>query len=127
VPDDAFALLLAKARAEGRQFTDAEMSCLENQTRMKQLKDLASAGRVISASVSDVLTFSDSIDVSAESQEGDDSPRRLRLTSQDAQTQRRLDNLDSLLGLTNWWADRLNHRIKARVRTIRQAACSARP
>lgn len=48
-----------------------------------------------------------------------DQPRQLRLVSDDASTQRRLDNLDSLLGVADFWADRLKHRMKSHISALR--------
>lgn len=49
-----------------------------------------------------------------------DQPRQLRLVSDDASTQRRLDNLDGLLGIADFWADRLKHRMKSHVNALRR-------
>jgi hypothetical protein len=48
-----------------------------------------------------------------------DQPRQLRLVGNDATTQRRLYNLDELLGVTAFWADRLKHRMTSRINALR--------
>jgi hypothetical protein len=48
-------------------------------------------------------------------------PRQLRLVGDDSTTQRRLDNLDRLLGVAALWEGRLKHQMKARVNNLRTA------